>query len=353
MTGTPYAAGGIRTTVAATRAATDEQLTAHVARLVAEMRRQGTTTVEIKSGYGLTVHDEARSLAIARAVHRGDDLPRRPRRAGRARRRPGGVRRPGHRPDARRRRAARPLDRRVLRAGRLRRRPGPRGAGRRRRGRAARPAARQPARPRPRRAAGLRARPGRRRPLHLPRPTPTSPRSPTPAPSRPCCRAWSSRPASPTPTPAGCSTPACASRSPATATPARASPASLPFCIALAVREMGMTPAEAVHAATAGGAAALDRDDVGRLTVGARADLSVLDAPEPPAPRLPPRRTPGHAAPGCGRADPTRRERASRPGLQVAASGHALRTAKAPPDVRAYLRERISSYDAGTRPALR
>ena len=57
MTGTPYAAGGIRTTVAATRAATDEQLTGHVARLVAEMHRQGTTTIEIKSGYGLTVHD--------------------------------------------------------------------------------------------------------------------------------------------------------------------------------------------------------------------------------------------------------------------------------------------------------
>jgi imidazolonepropionase len=66
MAGTPYAAGGIRTTVAATRAATDEQLTARVAALVAEMRRQGTTTVEIKSGYGLTVLDEARSLAVAR-----------------------------------------------------------------------------------------------------------------------------------------------------------------------------------------------------------------------------------------------------------------------------------------------
>ena len=66
MAGEPYAAGGIRTTVAATRAATDEQLTSHVARLVAEMLRQGTTTVEIKSGYGLTVHDEARSLAVAR-----------------------------------------------------------------------------------------------------------------------------------------------------------------------------------------------------------------------------------------------------------------------------------------------
>lgn len=66
MAGEPYAAGGIRTTVAATRQATDEQLTAHVARHVAEMRRQGTTTVEIKSGYGLTVHDEARGLAVAR-----------------------------------------------------------------------------------------------------------------------------------------------------------------------------------------------------------------------------------------------------------------------------------------------
>jgi imidazolonepropionase len=65
MTGTPYSAGGIRTTVAATRQATDEQLTANVARLVTEMRRQGTTTVEIKSGYGLTVTDEARALEIA------------------------------------------------------------------------------------------------------------------------------------------------------------------------------------------------------------------------------------------------------------------------------------------------
>lgn len=65
MAGEPYAAGGIRTTVAATRSATDEQLTAHVARHVAEMRRQGTTTVEIKSGYGLTVRDEARGLAVA------------------------------------------------------------------------------------------------------------------------------------------------------------------------------------------------------------------------------------------------------------------------------------------------
>ena len=65
MSGIPYAAGGIRTTVAATRSATDEELTAQVARHVTEMRHQGTTTVEIKSGYGLTTLDEARALAIA------------------------------------------------------------------------------------------------------------------------------------------------------------------------------------------------------------------------------------------------------------------------------------------------
>jgi imidazolonepropionase len=66
MEGRPYSAGGIRTTVAATRASSDEQLTHNVARLVAEMARQGTTTVEIKSGYGLTAHDEGRALAVAR-----------------------------------------------------------------------------------------------------------------------------------------------------------------------------------------------------------------------------------------------------------------------------------------------
>ncbi|MBO0870522.1 MAG: amidohydrolase family protein, partial [Micromonosporaceae bacterium] len=65
MAGQPYTAGGIASTVAATRAATDEQLRASVRRLAGEARRQGTTTIEIKSGYGLTVPDEARSLRIA------------------------------------------------------------------------------------------------------------------------------------------------------------------------------------------------------------------------------------------------------------------------------------------------
>lgn len=54
---------------------------------------------------------------------------------------------------------------------------------------------------------------------------------------------------------------------------------SVPFCVALAVRDMGMTPDEAVWSATAGGAAALRRTDVGRLTPGAYADLALLDAP--------------------------------------------------------------------------
>ena len=68
MAGTAYDGGGIASTVAATRAATDEQLRAVIARRVAEARAQGTTTLEIKSGYGLTVADEVRALRLAREV---------------------------------------------------------------------------------------------------------------------------------------------------------------------------------------------------------------------------------------------------------------------------------------------
>lgn len=67
MSGRPYQAGGIRTTVAATRAASDEALAANLARYLGEALRQGTTTFETKSGYGLTVEDEARALRIASA----------------------------------------------------------------------------------------------------------------------------------------------------------------------------------------------------------------------------------------------------------------------------------------------
>ncbi len=65
MSGRPYTAGGIRTTVAATRAAADDALRANLRRLVSEALRSGTTTIECKSGYGLTVADEARSLRLA------------------------------------------------------------------------------------------------------------------------------------------------------------------------------------------------------------------------------------------------------------------------------------------------
>jgi imidazolonepropionase len=54
---------------------------------------------------------------------------------------------------------------------------------------------------------------------------------------------------------------------------------SMPFCVALAVRDMHMTTEEAVWSATAGGARALRRTDVGHLAPGARADLVILDAP--------------------------------------------------------------------------
>jgi imidazolonepropionase len=67
MSGRPYTAGGIRTTVAATRAASDADLDANIRRYVREALRQGTTTIETKSGYGLTPHDEARALRIAAA----------------------------------------------------------------------------------------------------------------------------------------------------------------------------------------------------------------------------------------------------------------------------------------------
>ncbi|MGW1618139.1 imidazolonepropionase [Streptomyces sp. NPDC002172] len=65
MSGRSYTAGGIRTTVAATRAATDEELERNLTHYLAEALRQGTTTFETKSGYGLTVADESRALRIA------------------------------------------------------------------------------------------------------------------------------------------------------------------------------------------------------------------------------------------------------------------------------------------------
>ena len=65
--------GGIRSTVAATRAATDDVLLAAAKRRAVQLTREGVTTLEIKSGYGLSLHDEARCLAVARRL--GAELP--------------------------------------------------------------------------------------------------------------------------------------------------------------------------------------------------------------------------------------------------------------------------------------
>jgi imidazolonepropionase len=276
MAGESYAAGGIRTTVAATRAATDEQLTSHVARLVGEMRRQGTTTVEIKSGYGLTVHDEARSLAVARqfteettflgahVVPEGTtpeeyvDLVTGPMLAAAA-------------PYARWvdvfcERGAFDGDqaRAVLTAGA---------------------------------AAGLRGRlhanqlgpgPGVRLAAELglsavdhctylePADVDALRDSGTIATLLPGVE-FSTR--QPYPDARRLLDAGVRVALASDCNPGSCFTSSLPFCIAMAVREMGMTPAEAVHAATATGAAALDRSDVGALVPGMRADLMVLDAP--------------------------------------------------------------------------
>lgn len=65
MNGEKYSAGGIKSTVEKTRAASDQELEENFLSLQGEMIRSGITTFESKSGYGLSVEDEARSLAIA------------------------------------------------------------------------------------------------------------------------------------------------------------------------------------------------------------------------------------------------------------------------------------------------
>ncbi len=276
MAGESYAAGGIRTTVAATRAATDEQLTGHVARLVAEMRRQGTTTVEVKSGYGLTVKDEARSLAIARqftdettflgahvvpdgttpeeyvALVTGPMLD---------------AAAPYARwVDAFCEKGAFDGDqaRAVLEAGAARGLRGRLHANQLGPGPGVRLAAElgllavdhctylEDADVDALRDSGTIA-------TLLPG-VEFSTKQPYPDARRLLDAGVKVALAS------DCNPGSCFT-------------SSLPLCIALAVREMGMTPAEAVHAATAMGARALDRDDVGALVPGSRADLMVLDAP--------------------------------------------------------------------------
>ncbi|GAB2865744.1 imidazolonepropionase [Nocardioides pacificus] len=276
MAGEPYAAGGIRDTVAATRAASDEQLTARTARLVQEMRRQGTTTFETKSGYGLTVRDEARSLAVARqfteettflgahVVPEGAD----------------------------------PADYVALVTGPMLEACAPHarwidafceeGAFDAGQARAVLVAGA---------AAGLRGRlhanqlgpgPGVRLAAELgltavdhctfldDADVDALRDSQTVATLLPGAE-FSTR--QPWPDARRLLDAGVRVALATDCNPGSSYTTSMPFCIALAVREMGMTCAEAVHAATAGGAAALGRDDVGVLRVGAPADLVLLDAP--------------------------------------------------------------------------
>jgi imidazolonepropionase len=286
MAGERYDGGGITSTVAATRAADDDALRSHLRRLVAEMRAQGTTTVEVKSGYGLTVQDEARLLRLAREVtpettflgahvvppeRVGDrgaylDLVTGPMLAACA-------------PFARwvdvfcEPAAPTAFDadeaRHVLRAGLAA------GLGARVHGNQLGPG------PGVRLAVEVgaasvdhcthldaddvaaladatRGGPGTVATL-LPL-VEFSTRSPYPDARRLLD--------------AGATVALATDCNPGTAYSS-----ALPLAIALAVREMRMTPAEAVWAATAGGARALRRDDVGVLVPGARADLAVLDAP--------------------------------------------------------------------------
>jgi imidazolonepropionase len=276
MQGVRYTGGGIMTTVATTRAATDDQLRANVARLVVEARRQGTTTIECKSGYGLAVTDEERSLRIAaeftpETTYLGAHVVPEGADADRYTELVCGQMLAAARPHARWvdvfcERGAFDADqsRAVLRAGI---------------------------------AAGLGARvhagqlgpgPGVALAVELD------------AASADHCTYLST---SDIDALAGSSTVATllpgaefSTRSPypdartlldAGATVALASDcnpgssytSSIALCIALAVREMRMTPAEALWSATAGGAKALRRTDIGHLDVGARADLAILDAP--------------------------------------------------------------------------
>jgi imidazolonepropionase len=276
MAGESYAAGGIRTTVAATRAATDEQLTSHVARLVAEMRRQGTTTVEIKSGYGLSVHDEARSLAVARqfteeTTFLGAHVV----------------------PDA-----TSPEEYVALVTGPMLEACAPHarwidafcetGAFDVDQSRAVLEAGA---------AAGLRGRlhanqlgagPGVRLACELgltavdhctylaDDDVVALADSGTMATLLPGVE-FSTR--HPYPDARRLLDAGVRVALASDCNPGSCYTSSMPLCVALAVREMGMTPAEAVHAATAVGAAALDREDVGALVPGKRADLTLLDAP--------------------------------------------------------------------------
>ncbi|GAA3876256.1 imidazolonepropionase [Streptomyces sedi] len=280
MSGEPYAAGGIATTVDATRAATDDELAAGLARFRREMARQGTTTVETKSGYGLTVRDEARALRIAseqldEVTYLGAHIV-----APEYRDDPAGyvdlVTGPmldACAPHARWvdvfcERGAFGADqaRAVLLAGRAR-------------GLRPRVHANQlghgP-------GVALAVELGAASADHCTHLTDADvaalAEGGTVATLLPGCE-FSTR--SPYPDARRLLDAGAVVALATDCNPGSSFTSSMPFCVAVAVREMGMTPDEALWSATAGGAAALERSDVGRIVPGGRADLALLDAPDP------------------------------------------------------------------------
>ncbi|MPT15804.1 MAG: imidazolonepropionase [Microbacterium sp.] len=278
MAGQPYAAGGIRSTVQATRAATDDELRARLHGFIEELRTQGTTTVEIKSGYGLAVAEEERLVRLAAEVtsevtflgahvvpvEYADD------------------------PDAYVDLVVGPMldacaphsrwidvfcetgaftvaqSRRILEAGRARGLAPRVHASQLGRGDGVRMAVELGAASVDHGTyltdADIAALAASDTVLTLLPGVEFSTRQPYPDARRLLDAGVTVALA--------CDT-----------NPGSSFTSSMAFCIAIAVRDMGMTTAEAVWAATAGGARALRRDDIGRITPGARADLVLLDAP--------------------------------------------------------------------------
>lgn len=274
MTGTPYTAGGIRTTVAATRAATTAELTGRTKRLAAEALRSGTTTLEVKSGYGLTVEDERRSLEVAASVtaHRTFLGAHVPDGEGYVDLLVGAML------DACAPLATAidvfcedgafdgPESERILRAGSAR-------------GLAVHVHANQLG---PGPGAQLAATFGALSAdhcVHLSQDDVTALRDAGVVAGLVPAAEFSTRSRY---APARRLLDAGVTVALATdCNPGTSFTTSMPFVIALAVRELQMSPEEALRAATQGGAAALGQTDVGHLRVGARADLVVLDAPTP------------------------------------------------------------------------
>ena len=281
MAGTPYDGGGIGVSVAATRAATDDELRALLAARVAEMRAQGTTTVEVKSGYGLTVEDEVRALRLAREVtqettflgahvvpaeYAADraaylDLVTGPMLAAAAPfARWVDVFCEPHSAHAFTAEEARA----VLVAGREA------GLGLRVHGNQLGPG------PGVQLAVELGAASVDHCTYLSGADVDALAAGTTVATLLPGVE-FSTR--SPYPDAAALLRAGVDIALATDCNPGTCYSSSMPFVIALAVREMGLTPGQAVYAASAGSARSLRRDDVGRLVVGARADLTVLDAP--------------------------------------------------------------------------